>query len=278
MDGEKTKRIIGFHKHFPVEEIATFPVICFDVNDLNDELLELYSGFDFIPMKKGGAIFGVYERNVTSQEKSIQGHIQHLDEKLLIEANASLDDLIDKFREHCSYFLVLRGAKIEGIVTRSDLLKLPVRVYAFSKIAELELLMQERIKSIYEDQNDEYWLKHLTKNRQKKLDERLVDYKNKNLDPDKIELTTLEDKATILKKSCPEFTNIFCDSIGSITQLRNQLVHAGDYASNQKELNEFLRRMDLITDSIIELNEKMVSKTTEKKIEETIGRVWGEKD
>jgi hypothetical protein len=270
MVGNDFKKTIEFHKHFSVKEISSFPISVININDLNEEVIKKYQHFDFIPVKKDGNIIGVFERNLMQADDIIrhfEDHFRSLGEEMLIEAEASLNELIHKFNSDSPYLLVLRGARIEGIVTRSDLLKLPVRVFAFSLIAELELLMKERIISIYSSKKDEDWLIHLSEGRKIGLHKRYLKYQSNKLDPNKIDLTTLEDKATILKKST-KLTNKFSKTVASIIQLRNQLVHARDYASTNEELDVFLERLDKTYWLIRELHGY--------EIEEKNGEVWGE--
>jgi len=73
-----------------------------------------------------------------------------LDDSLLVSADAPLWDFLHTVHEQ-PYRLVVDKTKIAGIVTWSDLLKLPVLVLAFSLIAELERAMNERIKEKYGD-------------------------------------------------------------------------------------------------------------------------------
>ena len=91
-----------------------------------------------------------------------------LDDSLLVSADAPLWDFIHTVHEQ-PYRLVVEKTKIAGIVTWSDLLKVPVFVLAFSLLAELELAMNRRILKQYKDDS---WVRLLDTKAQDKIDYR----------------------------------------------------------------------------------------------------------
>src|SRR6266550_170508 len=82
-----------------------------------------FDGFDYIPVRKGNSIIGVISRE--DKGNIDKNNLQRLDESNLISAQEPLTRFIP-LMAITSYRLVLQGASIQGIVTRSDLLKLPV--------------------------------------------------------------------------------------------------------------------------------------------------------
>jgi len=76
-----------------------------------------------------------------------------LDDSVLVAADNPLSQFIRTIHQQ-PYRLVVDGTAIRGIVTWSDLLKLPVTVLAFSLVAQLELAMNSRIKEKYGLEND----------------------------------------------------------------------------------------------------------------------------
>jgi hypothetical protein len=99
-------------------------------------------GLDQIPILDDGRMVALWER--VGEWKRL------LDDSLLVSADAPLWDFIHTLNEQ-PYRLVVDKTKIAGIVTLSDLLKVPVFVLAFSLLAELELAMNRRILEQYED-------------------------------------------------------------------------------------------------------------------------------
>lgn len=69
------------------------------------------------------------------------------------------------------YRLVVAGGGIAGIVTWSDLQKLPVRASLFGLITGLELAMSRAIRLRYLD--GEEWLRQLDDNEQRKIERRI---------------------------------------------------------------------------------------------------------
>ena len=235
-----------YRENFLVEDIATFPVSCCASDELIREVYKQYPDYDFIPVKKEGKIIGVLERNLLSENEitdHVEDHLRHLDDGIMIESNAYLYELIDRFRSTSYYKLVVRGSKIDGIITKSDFLKLPVRVYAFSLISELELLMK-RIIQIKWKKDTNGWLDLLSLKRKENINKIYENFKKERMEPDLLEFTYFEDKGTILKKSFSILTDKFCNDIGSIVQLRDALVHARNYLQNDRSLQNFLIRLD----------------------------------
>jgi hypothetical protein len=71
-----------------------------------------------------------------------------LDDSILVSADAPLWHFNHAVHEQ-PYRLVVEQTRITGIMTWSDLLKVPVLVLAFSLMAELELAMNRRILEQY---------------------------------------------------------------------------------------------------------------------------------
>ncbi|MEO8953486.1 MAG: CBS domain-containing protein, partial [Ktedonobacteraceae bacterium] len=105
-----------------------------------------FEDFDQIPIRKEHSIVGVITKGC---EGSIQNCLHPLDESMLISAQEPLKQIIELMEWPPSYRLVLQGGSIRGIVTRSDLLKLPVRLFAFTCVTHLELLMIDATRMKY---------------------------------------------------------------------------------------------------------------------------------
>jgi hypothetical protein len=78
-----------------------------------------FDGIDQIPLFEGERIVAVWERGCKSKRK--------LDDSLLVSTDAPLWEFIHTVHEQ-PYRLVVQKTKIDGIVTWSDLLKVPVFV------------------------------------------------------------------------------------------------------------------------------------------------------
>lgn len=139
----------GLERGLQVAHITTSSLQGCEIDDTigdvlnNSQLLP----FDLLPVRQNGQIVGAIRRREVECPSSgiVRDCIHHLDESVLMSAEMPLleyiaiDGPLDR--------LVVQGVKICGIVTRSDLLKLPVRLLAFSLVTHIEMLMSNLIKS-----------------------------------------------------------------------------------------------------------------------------------
>jgi hypothetical protein len=122
-----------------------------------------------------------------------------LDQSILITSGTGVLRYIEEAEESpCR--MVLRQTRIAGIVTISDLQKLPVRPALFLVVTHLEPLMAAAIRSRFAGQFDEAWLA-LLGSRRGGVEERWRDLNSKNLAIDRINATQFADKRRILIKS-----------------------------------------------------------------------------
>ena len=94
--------------------------------------------------------------------------------------------------------LVISGASIVGLVSLSDLQKLPVRAVLFALITGLEISMFEVIKK--ECPNDDDWKHHLSPGRRRKIDEEIGPSHPSEIFVDALLSTQFCDKADILQR------------------------------------------------------------------------------
>lgn len=230
--------MIGLETGLHVHHIATLDneLLTCNIDDkVNVETLfaeRQFEGIDQVPVRQGKSIVGVITREC-------QGVIHPLDESMLISAQEPITKLIPLIAEHPPYRLVLLGGRIRGIVTRSDLLKLPVRLFVFTLVTHLELLMADIIRTKYPNSQDELqWLQFLNRERQEKVKENQQSRKRGNLDLPLLEFTDFCDKRDIVRKifSLPSRRK-FKDDLEKIEKyLRNPVAHAASYAQNDQEM------------------------------------------
>jgi len=201
--------------------------------------------FDQIPIKKQETIIGLLKRRECPEgaKGAAREHMQPLGEKTLVSADTPLvefiqDDSLDR--------IVIDGTKIYGLVTRSDLLKLPVSLLGFALTMHAETLMLNIIRSTRI--SDEIWLTWAPH----KV-EILRHYKrliSKRSELDKLELTYITDKSEILRNlaTLEEFASylpdkFFIDQLKDITELRNSIAHTGNTSDNDDILQELIDRL-----------------------------------
>ncbi len=216
---------------FQVNDIATYELITCDGTQDPRELMDKYLDIDQFPINNSGRITGVIERVRDFDNKPYQEH--PLDEGILVSADEPLSNFLPLLAEPPYYRLVLRGTNIQGIVTKSDVQKIPVRSYAFALVTQLELIMIQRIREDFPDNED--WSDFLPKTRKESLEDRFLKSRNNNMDISKLELTELCDKRVILKRKY-QLGKKFVSDLEQIEKLRNKLAHANDFIKKPSDL------------------------------------------
>ena len=213
---------------FHVHVIGTFgdALVCAPAEAVAAEWLARNEpDFDQFPVKRGTETIGVLHRSAVKGQQRVEEAMQPLREGLVVSAHMPITDLIPKLKDH-SYRLVLRGAQIDGLVTHSDLLKLPVRMVAFSLLTHLELVMAARIGERWPSDAD--WFGLLSEGRQDIIRNKQLNLASQRMNPKLLELTDFCDKRTLCKKLV-ETKGAFERDLKGIEALRNQVAHAGDF-------------------------------------------------
>ena len=196
--------------------------------------------YDYLPVTDddGGEIVGLLNAGKLVQSSSCIGHVSdrfwHLSEGDLIGANASILDFIkDADSKPCR--LVVSKSEIIGLVTLSDLQRLPVRAALFALITGLERTMAGAISKQYEDENE--WCGLLSEGRRKKVWEKVAKSKQDDGFVDTLLFTEFCDKRDILLQFFPSSLGkkkLRCQ-LEEIEELRHKVAHANDYATTQTE-------------------------------------------
>lgn len=213
---------------FHVQVIGTFgdALVCAPAEAVAAEWLARNEpDFDQFPVKRGAETIGVLTRSAVAGTQRVEEVMEPLREGLVVSAHMPITDLIPKLKDH-SYRLVLRGAQIDGLVTHSDLLKLPVRMVAFSLLTHLELVMAARIAKRWPADDD--WFGLLSEGRQSVIRKKQMDLASRRMNPKLLELTDFCDKRTLCKKLV-DAKGAFEPDLKRIEGLRNQVAHAGDF-------------------------------------------------
>ena len=172
-----------------------------------------------------------------------------LSEENLIGADASILDFVrDADHQRCR--LVVSGPDISGLVSLSDLQRLPVRAALFAIVTHLEITMTNWIRLEFNGRDD--WLGGLSQGRREKVLKKVEEAKSGDAYIDTLLFTEFGDKVTIIKKG-PNFAwgkTSFEDDLAKIQALRNSLAHASDYANTQAHARDVCKTVRL-TDSWI---------------------------
>ena len=224
-----------------VDLIATFEpkLVWCESSDKPEDLVSnpTHQPYDYLPVRKGGRIVGLlplheFRDGPTRRAgETASASMQPLDQSILIASGTGALAYIEEADQHpCR--LVMRGTRIAGIVTISDLQKLPVRPALSLLVTHLELLMAAVIRERFRGCADYDWLIHLGQQRRTCVEAKWEELQSKNLAIDQINATQFADKRQILLKS----GLLKCSrtqaekEFGAIERLRNNLAHASDYA------------------------------------------------
>jgi hypothetical protein len=226
--------LAGLNEGLRVKHIAASPLLkC----SLEDELAQVLArpdleGIDQIPIMDDGRIVALWEHSREWKRRP-------LDDSLLVSADAPLWHFVHTVHEQ-PYRLVVEQTRITGIVTWSDLLKVPVLVLAFSLLAELELAMNGKILEQY---TDDIWVGLLDPKAQEKISYRRGKLEAENLTLPTIELADLWHKAKLLRGILGAGRD-FEAELAKVVKLRNDVDHVKDIVRSDADLKGFVEHLE----------------------------------
>jgi len=213
--------------------------------------------FDFLPVVEAkpadaepyAKIIGLVEvasfRQGEVPDSDIRSFMHPLSDENLIGADANILDFVrNADRQRCR--LLVSGLEISGLVSLSDLQRLPVRAALFGLVTHFEIIMTNAIRR--EFNGAEGWLARLSIERQSQIEEKISNAKLMDGFVDNLLFTQFGDKETIIRKS-PFFKlnkTAFKSELAAIQSLRNALAHANDYASSRGAASGTCRTVRLI--------------------------------
>lgn len=210
---------------------------CYAGEALSDVMERNQEPYDFLPVVASSPgdedrIVGLFHAapffDDSAPEGSVKDYFSPLSEEFLIGADTSILTFVkDADAKPCR--LVVSGPKIVGLVSLSDLQKLPVRAALFALITGFEITMAEAIKEKYADEKE--WMAVLSDERQQKIEEGIKASRRDDGYVDSLLFTQFSDKAAIIVRSF-QLSN-------SKTQLRTQLKDIRDLRDNLAHANEY---------------------------------------
>jgi len=196
--------------------------------------------FDHLPVRANGSYVGLLPRAVLGRRleakenlpESVSDAMQPLSESNLIATEASILDFVAAAQESPAR-LVIKGTRIAGIVTVSDLHKLPVRTALLVLVTHFELQLTEYLRVRY--RTDEVF-SSLASDRRVLVERRWTRLRDSSRDIDQFGALDLRDKHDLFVAA----PGVLADSdwdvavaareFEAIYRLRNSLAHARDYA------------------------------------------------
>jgi hypothetical protein len=213
--------------------------------------------FDHIPVmdKSDATIIGLFHAagfDAASPPNSrIADHLELLSEALLLSPKARiLDFLLTADERPCR--IVVSDGETRGLVTLSDLQRLPVRAALFALITGFEIVMMEAIRRHYRSMDE--WLPVLKPKRQELVQQRLQSAKRTDSFVDELLFTEFADKRALVR-SFQTFMSKgrFEENLKIIEDLRNEVAHASNYAATPqraREVCETVRQILTLKDQI----------------------------
>ena len=200
--------------------------------------------FSYLPVKdEAGEIVGLFNADTCSEEQTQQSSVGYVYESMaerhLIGSEASIVKFVMS-ADTLPVCFVVAGEGIAGLVTISDLQKLPARAALFTLVTSLEIAMSERIQREWPE-NPEKWIGLLSVGRRRKLEKAIEDAKREDTFVSEIVLTQLKDKARIIcrQRLVTGMSNRKLSScFEKIEDLRNMLAHANHYAYSADKARE----------------------------------------
>lgn len=263
LDSHPAEELKAFENSFTVQLIAT-PREALRTCVADEKLAGVVErnrseNFDFLPVTepkgvrsgRSDQIIGLVELvpfldGAVNPNRLVHDHMRPLSEENLIGANAGILAFVrDADRQRCR--LVISGREISGLVSLSDLQRLPVRAALFTMVTHLEILMANFIRHEYPQSSK--WLEFLSEERQEKVRGEIQRSRISDAFVDDLLFTQFADKVRIIRKSSVISLNKsqFKKDLGRVRDLRNALAHANDYAANRDtacEVCETVRIMD----------------------------------
>jgi hypothetical protein len=169
--------------------------------------------------------------------------MRSLSDRMLIESQSSLEDLLIDLLMPPYYQLVVTAGHIDGIVTVADLNKAPVRVLSYATIAHLETAMSHAIRHLT-GSDDKHAVGLLGRDGAAQVSAVQRQLSRGKLNADLLDATTLKQKGIILSE-----LGVFEDAGGVslrdelqhlYEQLRNPLMHMSPFVADSIDgLREF---------------------------------------
>ncbi len=203
--------------------------------------------FDQIPVKENETIIGLLKRRERREcsdgaKGLARDCMQPLGEKILVSVDTPLLDFI---QNDSLDRIVIGGTNIYGLVTRSDLLKLPVFLLGFALVTHVETLMLNLIRAT--GVSEDKWLTWVNEKRIKRDFNRLF---SQRADTDMLGVTQFFDKKEILEHLAvlKEYTSQlpdkdFVEQLEEIRKLRNTVAHTGNTDDSDDILQTFIDRL-----------------------------------
>lgn len=188
------------------------------------------SDFDVSGITNNSELYGYIEYNFLDR-MNWQDHIKTFNSAELIADSTPLVNILPLLKMKERIF-VLYGNQVRGIITRSDLQKISVKMFFFGLISLLEMKMTKIVKDNYPDNS---WKHLITFNRLQSAENLFSKQKLNHENIELLDCLQFADKNTIILKSnnilkVLKYTKTDLKSIlGRAETLRNNIAHSRNF-------------------------------------------------
>jgi hypothetical protein len=189
--------------------------------------------FDHFPVVAGGSTLGVLSRperweDGVRGDLSVHAVMEPIRPEMLVARCDPLIAVIERMSDGPPFRLVLEVGEVKGILTLSDLGRLPSRAVMFARITHLEMLLASYIRARCAGR-DNLWLSHLSPGRRTKIENTYNDLRNRRQNLDLVSAGQFCDK----RIACCKLGLVIRDSphnvaatLERIERLRDLIAHA----------------------------------------------------
>ncbi|MBK8205299.1 MAG: hypothetical protein IPK87_00770 [Planctomycetes bacterium] len=211
-------------------------MVCVRRDDNVSHALELEQGKDFdqFPVLHDDSIVGILFRGDYDRSWSVADVMNDAGDGVLVSSTMPIADLIPELQIlHAK--LILRNARIEGLVTQSDLLKLPVRILVFGLVNHLELCLRALIRTRLKESE---WLDRLNSAARSRVTKDQRRLRKQRLEPDPLEFTTFSHLIQIVLAE-PDMPDDSKEELERIKALRDDIAHAKTFIASPDDVYKF---------------------------------------
>ncbi len=222
-------------------------------SELLRAVVERYGGsYDYIPIIDGNTVecpivsllhLAGVKSNVDA-DAMVETYAIPLTEKYLIGANESIIKFMQHKHEH-GFCLTVSGGRISGLVSISDLQRLPVQVAVFAMITVFEMTMGDTIRCLHN--GSESWKTELKHTRRASLQKKIDAARSGSLFvDDDVMYTEFCDKRDIIWKRVRKQHPAFYRDAKQIESIRNALAHANNTVLGPKGVEQACNTISMI--------------------------------
>lgn len=230
--------------------------------------------FDHLPVvvdgaNHGSSVVGILaltdQQEAHGQSCAVRDCMAPLSEEHLVGADASILAFIRE-ADARPFRLVVSGGEIAGLVSISDLQRLPVRAALFAMVTHLEMEMAETIRITHPHPKD--WIGLLTPERAGRIEAEIQASTDADSLVDPLLFTQFGDKVGVLAKSLDPTAlgsltkTSFRQDMHAIQDLRDRIAHANDYAATREDARQTCIRVRALDEWIQFLSSQASARTT----------------